>query len=143
MGSLRFGAVMCALLLVAASIRSDTAADTSTSSSTVAAPEPITGTAVQPAAGASWRRHQPFTPYDIGPYSLGPSTGESPRPHWAYEDLTAAERVVADRGRETTRWAPVHNAYAAASAERASKAAADSAQSQLGSENLGAIGVVP
>ena len=142
--SLVFGACMCAILLVAASMRSDVAADTTTStSSTVASPEPITGTAVQPAAGSSWRTHQPFTPYDVGPYQIGPSNGVSPKPLWAYEDLTPAERAVADRGRDTTGWAPVHDAYAAATAERAKKAAADSAQSQLGAENLGAIGVVP
>lgn len=141
--SLLFAALIFAVIFAAASLESDVAADTSSPEPTVATPEPITGTAVQPAPGSETYVRPPFTPYDVGPPRNDEFTDNSPKPLWAYEDLTPDEQAVADRGRDATRWQPVNDAYARASAEMARKAAAASAQSQLGAENLGAIGVVP
>jgi hypothetical protein len=84
-------------------------------------------------------RHDPFTPYDIGP-----ARGDtSPKPFWSYDDLTPAERVIADRGRDVTGWDRINSAYATAVAERANQAAAEAAEHQLGIDNLAGTGVVP
>ena len=135
--SLLFGAVMCAILLVAATTRSDVVTD-SWATNTVAAPEPITGAPAQSAPGSETDQHDPFRLYGTGP-SLKYT---SPKPLWQYSDLTAAEQAVVDRNRDTTAWVPVHDAFAHATAERAHQAAASAAAAQLGMENL-SIGVVP
>ena len=101
--------------------------------------EPITGTAVQPAPGSESQLKDPFKPYDIGPSALD----KSPKPTWSRSDLTAAERAVADKGTDVTGWDTIHNAFGQAAAERAHEAAASSAASQLGVDNLGTTGVVP
>ncbi len=86
-----------------------------------------------PAPGDERPMKDPFTPYDVG----------DPSAAWAYEQLTPAEQVVADRGRATGTWTATHDAYGSAGAEQAARAAAESAALQLGVDNLGAIGVVP
>jgi hypothetical protein len=86
------------------------------------------------AAGNETPARDPFAPYDIGP---------SGTKAWAYADLSPAERVDIDRGRDVTGWDQVHNAYASAAAERAHQAAGDAAAHQLGVDNLASTGVVP
>jgi len=105
-----------------------------------ATPEPITGTAISSTPPPNARPpHDPFTPYDIGPAP----NDKSPKPFWSYNDLTPAERVVADRGRDTKGWDRIHRAFATAVAERAHQAASEAAEHQLGIDNLAGTGVVP
>ena len=134
--SLLFGAIMCAILFVAATTRSDVVSD-SWASGTEAVPEPITGTPAQSAPGGESDQHDPFRLYGTGPALKD----TSPKPVWHYSDLTAVEQAVVDRNRDTTGWVPVHDAFARATAERARQAAADSAAAQL-DMNL-TIGIVP
>src|ERR1700691_4053904 len=72
--SLLLGAfVFGALFLGAATSHSDVAPSSAPTPrptlppSTDAVAEPITGTAEMPAPGAEMQRHDPFTPYDVGP----------------------------------------------------------------------------
>jgi len=77
--------------------------------------------------------HVPFTPYSAGPpESLVP-----------YSALSSDEKAVVDRGRDTTGWDQVGDAFASAAAERATGAAAQAAAQQLGIEDLAGQGVVP
>jgi|HubBroStandDraft_6_1064221.scaffolds.fasta_scaffold1554334_1 hypothetical protein len=82
--------------------------------------------------------HQPFTPYSTGP---APSE-QTPKPTWSYDDLTPAEKVVVDKGRDTTGWDKVHEAYGRASAERARIAQQQAAQLEIGLDDLGHAGVI-
>ena len=143
--SLLFFVAMLGILMIATTSRSDVATDLSTTppppigTGVEAAPEPITGTAITPAPGSQIAPKDPFQPY-----SIGPATGDkSPKPFWSYEDLTAAEKVVADKGRDTSAWPAIHSAYNTAVAEAAQKAAASSSAAQLGVDNLATTGVVP
>jgi len=100
--------------------------------------EPITGVAVQPVPGSESVRHDPFTPYAI----TAPDD-PAPRPTWSYADLTAEEKIVADRGRDPAEWAKVHDAYARASQELAQHARVEAAEHRLGLDSLSGTGVVP
>jgi len=75
----------------------------------------------------------PNAPYDVGP----------PEAVWSYDQLSPADKAVADRGRDTTAWQAVHDEYAAASEERAEITKAEMAAQLLGLHALGATGVVP
>ena len=130
--SLLFGIVMCSILLVAATTRSDVATPDEPDT-TVPLPEPITGTAVQPAAGDEQPQKDPFAPYDVGP----------PEAVWPYESLTHEEQAVVDGGREVTGWQQIHDAYGAGVKERSRRARAAAAQHLLGVESTDDTGVVP
>ena len=125
-----FRACLFGLLLATATSRSDSSPPSLPPS---AESEPITGTAVDPAPGSETQRHDPFTPYDVG----------DPAGTWSYNQLTAAEKAIVDKGRDTSGMVPVHAAFGAAVAERAQTAAATSAEHQLGIDNLETLGVVP
>lgn len=133
--SLVFGMVMCAVLLVAATTRSDVAATTDVAvDDTTSLPEPISGTPVEPAPSVQPPPKDPFAPFDVGP----------PESIWPYESLTPAEQAVIDRGRDTTGWAQIHDAYATAVKERSRVARAEAAQHLLGLDSsLDTTGVVP
>ena len=137
-----------AVLLGAATSHGDVAATDSGASSSAPAPtgtgvaaaaEPITDTPATTAPGSATRPKDPFAPYAIGPGI----NDTSPKPTWSYADLNAAEKAVADTGRDTTKWNAVHNAYAVATSEIAHRAASSSAASQIGVDNLAGLGVVP
>lgn len=81
--ALLFGAVMFAVLLGAATSRSDVAPE---SEAPVAVdPEPTLEEPVMPAPGSETPSHDPFTPYDIGGAAA----------IWTYDDLTPDEQAVA------------------------------------------------
>lgn len=101
--------------------------------------EPITGSPVTPAASSEPPAQAPFTSYPPGP---APTT-KTPKPYWHYEDLSTDAKAALDAAREVTGRAETANAFGAAAAERAHKAAGEAAQHQLGVDNLGTIGVVP
>jgi hypothetical protein len=123
------GLAACGVLIVAV-----TASRSGPSPTVPTAPaEPILGAPAVTAPGSESPRRDPFAPYDIGP-----AAGAA-----QYADLPGAEKAVADRGRDTTTWRPIHDGFTAASGERARGAAGDAAQLQLGIEGLAAIGVVP
>lgn len=97
--------------------------------------EPITGTEVTPFKGSEQPMKDPFVPYGTG--------AEGPSDVWKYEDLTAAERAIADHGLNEDQTA-VQDNYAAAARAMAVQANAESAAIQLGLDApLGEIGVVP
>jgi len=77
-----------------------------------------------------------FSPFQ--PYSIGPPEAAVP-----YSALSPAEQAAADRGRDTTGWAGIHNAYAKGAVALAQQAAAEAAAAELGVENLAGQGVVP
>lgn len=133
------GIVVSTLLLIVGIARSHGDAATPPPLPTVASPEPITGSPVTPLPSNEPPPHEPFTPYPIGPAP----TPQTPKPYWTYNDLTADEKAAVDVGRDVTGWQEIHNAYAAAAAERAHRAAGDAAQHQLGVDSLGTIGVIP
>ena len=143
-----FWALMCSVLLVAASSRSDVAGTTSTPIlaeapvTTDAVAEPTTGQPSAPATGDETLPKDPFSPYGVLP-PPDPKAAAPSNPIWRYTDLSLAEKEVADRGRDVTGWDATHNAFAAAVALRAHDAAATSAASQLGVEDLATTGVVP
>lgn len=124
--------------------RGDTTSTTSTtvSSSTIASPtgtglpapaEPITDTPAVTAPGWEQPPKDPFAPFDIGPGT-----------HWAYADLTDAQKAVVDKGRDARGWDNINAAYASASAQVAHRAAASSAAAQIGiTDDLATLGVVP
>lgn len=93
----------------------------------------VTGQPSVPEPGDERPMKNPFTPYDIG----------DPSAAWTYEHLTAAEKAVADGGRNVDAWSGTHDAYGSAGAALAAKAAAQAAALQLGVDDLQAIGVVP
>ena len=143
--SLLFWALMCAVLLVAATSRSDVA--TSSTQATVpslpapteAVAEPTIDSPAVSEPGSETPPRDPFSPYDIGPAP----DDKSRKPFWSYQDLNAEEKRVADRGRDVTGWDATHDAFSKAVALRAHQAAADSAAHQLGVDSLASTGVVP
>jgi hypothetical protein len=120
------------VLLLTATSRSDVAPAEAPASPTPI-DEPITGSPIVLAPGttSSVPPKDPFAPYDPGPAI------------WSYTDLSAAERALADRGRDTTGWPETNSAFATASREQAERAAAAAAASQLGIANVAETGVVP
>jgi hypothetical protein len=118
---------------------SDDFKDDSIEPSPPAAEEPISGSAAVTVPGNESPPRDPFTPYSTGP---GP-TKNTPKPTWSYEDLTDAEKLVADKGRDTTGWDKVHDAYRRASAELAQRATREAAEHRLGIDGLATTGVVP
>src|SRR5690242_5585668 len=102
--AIRLCAVLGAALLFASTSHSDVAAP---SLPAATAAEPTTDAPITAAAGDDTPPRDPFTPYDTGPGA------------WRYEDLTPAERAVADRGRDTKGWDQIHSAFATGVAERA------------------------
>ena len=95
-----------------------------------ASDEPITGTPVQGSGSAE--------PVEVLSYDIGP-----PEAAWSYEQLSGAEKAVADRGLDEDQTA-VQSGYAAATAALAAQATADRAALQLGvDEALEETGVVP
>lgn len=124
--------LVCGVLLIAATSRSDVA-PTAVSTAPTPIDEPITGTPITPAPGtaSTVAPKDPFAPYDPGPGS------------WSYSNLSAEERALADRGRDTTGWPETNSAFARASQEQAQRAAAAAAADQLGVTNVAETGVVP
>jgi hypothetical protein len=94
--------------------------------------EPITGQPVEAAPDSALPK-DPLAPYDVG----------DPDSEIAYEELSAEERAVVDRGRDTRRWRAIHDAYGAAVAHGSKQARAAAAQHQLGVDELERRGVVP
>ena len=87
-----------------------------------------------PGSGDERPMKDPFTPYGIG----------DPAVVWTSEDLTAEERAVADRGRDVGAAPATHDAFGAAGAELAVKAARAAAAAQrLVAGDRGATGVAP
>jgi hypothetical protein len=129
--SLLFGMVMCAILLAAATTRSDVAP-----SPDATATDPSTDTAdtadAATAPAETPVQKDPFAPYDVG----------RPEGIWPYEALVPEERAVVDRGRDASSWQATHDAFAAAVLERSIKARAEAAQHTLGVDGL-ETGVVP
>jgi len=135
--------VIVGVLFAAATSRSDVATDPTPSSprgtGVAAIAEPLTEAATAPAAGSETPPKEPFQPYGIGPAN----NDKSAKPFWSYNDLNGAEKVLADKNRDTSNWDSIHNAYGNAIAEQAHRAAASSSQAQLGIDNLAGLGVVP
>lgn len=135
--ALRLAALMSAAVLFAATWRSDVAAQSAdvddSALSTSSTPEPVTESAIQPAPDFETQRKDPFEPYGIGPI-------EEAVP---YEQLSAEEQAVADRGADTAGWSGVHAGFGAAVAERSKRARAEAAQHQLGVDALDTAGVIP
>jgi hypothetical protein len=94
--------------------------------------EPIVGEPIMPLAGSETPPRDHFKPFDPGPESA----------LWKYEDLTPAEKKVADRGRDTTGWRGIHDAYRAAVLERVPRIRAQAAASKIGAHDLETLGVV-
>lgn len=134
MKSLLLGAVLALILVAAAGVssRSDSTPPALPAPSW-SDPEPITDEAVMPLPGAERPGRDPFTPYDVGP----------PEARWTYGQLTAAEKVVVDRGRDTTGWDRVHGGFRAAVLGHQAEITANAASSQLGIADLDTLGVVP
>jgi hypothetical protein len=57
--------------------------------------------------------------------------------------MTAAERVVVDRGRATDAWHRVHDGFGNGVVERSRQAARAAAVQQLGLHDLERMGVIP
>jgi hypothetical protein len=89
--------------------------------------EPITGNPVMPLKGSETPMKDPFTPYDTGPGA------------WRFDDLTAAEKVVAARGLDEDQ-SQIQDRYADAARDRAERAKIEAAEAKLGIHNLGSIG---
>jgi hypothetical protein len=129
--SLLFGAVLCAVLLVAATTRSDDAGLNQTDETTTLPPETIAGTAVQPAPSDDPPPKDLFEPYGVG----------GPEAIWPYDALTSDEKTIVDRGRSVTGWSGIHSAYSAGVALQSIEARAAAAQHRLGIEST-EVGVV-
>ena len=76
--------------------------------------------------------HDPFTPFDTGP----------PEASWSYEQLSPADRVVVDRGRQPAGRQAEIDAYNASLKDLAAEANARMAARMLGIDGLGDVGVV-
>ena len=126
--------LVCGVLLFAGSSHSEVA-PLEASLAPTPIDEPITGTPITPAPGTASTNppKDPFAPYDPGPASG----------LWTYSNLSPAERVLADKGRNVTGWTEIHAGFATASAEQAQRAAAAAAAAQLGIASIGDVGVVP
>ena len=86
-----------------------------------------------PESGDERPMKDPFTPYDIGDASAA----------WTHAELTSEEQAVAERGRDVGVFPVTHDAFGAAGAELAVKAAGATAAQRLGTAGRGATGVVP
>jgi len=75
----------------------------------------------------------PFEPFDIGP----------PEAAWRYEQLSPADKAVADRGRETSEWDAIVSAHMRVATEQAEAGKARVAAAMLGLDGLDTLGVVP
>lgn len=135
MNRLLLGTGMCAILLVAATTRSDVGTADEPVDENSPLPEPITGTpALSPPTTPASAPKDPFAPYDVGP----------PESVWPYESLTPAERAVIDRGRDADGWRDIHDAYSSAVRQQSKRARAEAAQHILGiPATLDSTGVVP
>lgn len=134
--SLLFGAVMCAILLAAATTRSDVASSMEDVpvDETAPLPEPTSGTAVATAPSTDPPPKDPLAPFDVGP----------PEAIWSYDALNPEEKTVVDRNRDATTWQQTHDAYAAAVGVLSSRARAEAAQHMLGVDSaVESTGVVP
>jgi hypothetical protein len=132
MGRFAFVVVaLFALVLADSPSRGDTPQPALPSS---ARPEPITGTPAVSAPGSEQPARDPFQPYSIGePGTKG----------WDYQSLSPSEKAYVDRNRNQPRAKEISNAFAAATKERAHRAASDSAAHQLGLvDDFGNLGVV-
>ena len=97
--------------------------------------EPITGSEVVPFKGAGQQPKDPFVLYGTG--------AEQPSDVWTYEELTVAERAIADHGLDEDQ-SPIQDNYAAAARAMAAQGKAESAAIQLGLDSsLAEIGVAP
>lgn len=124
-------AAFLALLFVSASSRSQTVGTTSSGTAADDVVLPPIDMLAQPAPGSEPPVRDPFTPYDTGPNP------------WSYDQLTAGEKAVVDRGRNTTGWSQTHDAYAAAARQAAQDAQVATAQHELGLQDGVDTGVVP
>jgi hypothetical protein len=127
--------VLAVLLVAGAAAETEIGADfvESVQDPPLPASEPITGVPLPATPGTGTPQRDPFTPYDIGdPASAIP-----------YEVLGPEDRAVIDRGRNADGWRRVHDAYGAATAERATLARAEAAAHQLGVSDLATEGVIP
>jgi hypothetical protein len=126
--SLLFGAVMCAILLVAATTRSDVGSTDATLDETAPLPE-------DPASTTDTPPKDPLAPFDVGPTES----------IWTYESLNPEEQAVVTHGRDTSStWQQTHNAYAAAVGLLSQRARAEAAQHLLGVDQaVENTGVVP
>ena len=120
--SLLFGAVLCVILLVATTTRSDVSNSDVAVDDRASLPELITGAAAQPAPSTDPLPSDPFAPFDVGP----------PEAIWPYDLLAPEERAVIDRGRNPSVGQQMHDEYAAAVRERSRNARAETAQHLLG-----------
>ena len=135
-----FWSVMVMVLLGAATSRSDVAPSLPAG----AASEPITGEPLNSAPTGQPPPKDPFSPYGIGPGIPPKPDGAMPsKPSWSYDDLTAPEKAVVDRGRDTSAWPAIHAGFVQGVADLASKAAGNAAAHQLGLDSIASIGVVP
>jgi hypothetical protein len=121
------------MVATAAKSHSDTSSAESSTSSSGAAPEAITGSAVAPNPGSETPMRDPFTLY---------AHDQPSETLWTYNRLTAAERLVVDRGLASDS-SPVNTAYARAANQRTAAARAEAAATRLGADNLDSTGVVP
>jgi len=120
--ALLFGAVMGAILLVAATTRSDVVPSDVGVDEATSLPEHITGTPAVTPPSTDPPPKDPFAPFDVGPTES----------IWPYDSLTVEERAVVDRGRDTTGWQLTHSEYATAVRDRSREARAATAQHALG-----------
>src|SRR5438093_991783 len=104
------------VLVLAATARSDVATDPTDAAAAPSVSEPITGTSVQPATGDATTQRDPFNE----PFDHGGADAE-----WPYSGLTPEEQAVVDRGKDTTGWQEVHDAYASAVREQSQRARAE------------------
>jgi hypothetical protein len=95
-------------------------------------PPPSEPTETMPAPGSETPPKSPFVPYSAGP----------PEAIWTVDDLTPAERVVAERGLDSN-YASVNEGYKSAVQLRSAKARADAATRKLGIDGGLETGVVP
>jgi hypothetical protein len=126
-------AAAAVIIATAASSRSDTPGAESSTTPSGSPPETITGSPVAPTPGDETPMHDPFTLYEHNQ----PAGTE-----WTYNQLTAAERVVVDRGLASDS-SGVNDAYARVSRQRTQAAQAEAAATRLGVDNLNSTGVVP
>jgi hypothetical protein len=126
--------VVFVLVFGAGTVRSDVALETTSPLNTnvgitSGTPEPTLWLPVVNAPGDETPQKDPFAPFS--------AEGGVP-----YDELSATEKAAVDRNRDVTGWQPRHDAFAAAVRERSRLARAESAQHQLGLDNLAETGVV-
>ena len=94
--------------------------------------EPITGKASKPLPESHPTPKNPFEPYDHGPQNE----------LWQYQQLNDAERRIVDHGRISD-YSAVNDGYRGAARQLGIRAKVESAETQLGADNLDTTGVVP